>query len=191
MTDITEFKYGKDKKIYMCAALDIYDRSILSYSLSEKADTKLVLEVLRNSFNKNINHNSILHTDRGSQFTSLQYKKALKNLGITYSMSRADKCIDNGPMEKFFGTIKVEKYYLNRYEILEKLKNGPMEGFFGTIKVEKYYLNKYTTLDDLKNYIKEYIRFYDEEKLQKNLGNRSPLEYRQLKEKMSIIELST
>ena len=78
-------------------------------------------------------------------------------------MSRAGKCIDN----------------------------GPMEGFFGTIKVEKYYLNKYTTLDDLKNYIKEYIRFYDEEKLQKNLGNRSPLEYRKLKEKMSIIELST
>jgi putative transposase len=84
LTDITEFKYGKDKKIYMYATLDLYDRSILSYSLSEKADTKLVLEVLRNSFNKNINHNSILHTDRGSQFTSLQYKKALKNLGITY-----------------------------------------------------------------------------------------------------------
>ena len=78
-------------------------------------------------------------------------------------MSRAGKCIDN----------------------------GPMEGFFGTIKVEKYYLNKYTNLDDLKNYIKEYIRFYDEEKLQKNLGNRSPLEYRKLKEKMLIIELST
>lgn len=164
LTDITEFKYGKDKKIYMCATLDLYDRSILSYSLSEKADTKLVLEVLRNSFNKNINHNSILHTDRGSQFTSLQYKKALKNLGITYSMLRAGKCI---------------------------IDNGPMEGFFGTIKLEKYYLNKYNTLYDLKNDIKEYIRFYDEERLQKNLGNRSPLEYRKLKEKMSIIELST
>lgn len=104
-----------------------------------------------------------MHTDRGSQFTSSQYKKALKNLGITHSMSRAGKCIDN----------------------------GPMEGFFGTIKVEKYYLNKYTTLDDLKNDIKEYIRFYNEERLQKNLGNRSPLEYRKFKEKMSIIELST
>ncbi|MBS5038684.1 MAG: integrase core domain-containing protein, partial [Fusobacterium sp.] len=82
---------------------------------------------------------------------------------ITHSMSRAGKCIDN----------------------------GPMEGFFGTIKVEKYYLNKYTTLDDLKNEIKEYIRFYNEERLQRNLGNRSLLEYRKFKEKMSIIELST
>ena len=68
----------------------------MSYSLSEKADTKLVLEVLRN-FNKNINDNTILHTDRGSQFTSSEYKKALENLGITHSMSRAGKCIDNRP----------------------------------------------------------------------------------------------
>lgn len=163
LTDITEFKYGKDKKIYMCAALDLYDRSILSYSLSEKPDTKLVLEVLQNSFSQNVSHNTILHTDRGSQFTSLEYRKVLKNLGITHSMSRVGKCIDN----------------------------GPMEGFFGIIKVEKYYLNKYDTLDDLKNDIKEYIRFYNEERLQKNLGNKSPLEYRKFKEKKSIIELST
>ncbi len=80
LTDITEFKYGKDKKIYMCAALDLYDRSILSYSLSEKPDTKLVLEVLQNSFSKTVNHNTILHTDRGSQFTSSEYKKTLENL---------------------------------------------------------------------------------------------------------------
>ena len=69
---------------YICVLLyNLYDRSILSYSLSEKADTKLVLEVLRNIFNKNINHNTILHTDRGSQFTSSEYKKALENLGVT------------------------------------------------------------------------------------------------------------
>ena len=163
LTDITEFKYGKDKKIYMCATLDLYDRSILSYSLSEKPNTKLVLEVLQNSFSKTVNHNTILHTDRGSQFTSSEYKKTLENLGITHSMSRVGKCIDNGPMEGFFGTIKVEKYYLNRYESLEKLKND----------------------------ISDYIRFYNEERLQKNLGNRSPLEYRKFKEKMSIIELNT
>ena len=163
LTDITEFKYGKDKKIYMCATLDLYDRSILSYSFSEKPNTNLVLEVLHNSFNKSINHKSILHTDRGSQFTSFEYKEALERLGITHSMSRVGKCIDNGPMEGFFGNIKSEKYYLNNYETLEELKND----------------------------ISDYIRFYNEERLQKNLGNRSPLEYRKFKEKMSIIELST
>ncbi len=147
----------------MCATLDLHDRSILSYSLSEKPDTKLVLEVLQNSFSKTVSNNTILHTDRGKQFTSSEYKKALENLGITHSMSRVGKCIDN----------------------------GPMEGFFGTIKVEKYYLNRYNTLEELKNDISEYIRFYNEERLQKNLGNRSPLEYRKFRGKKSIIELST
>ena len=71
------------------------DKSFLSFSLSKKADTKLVLEVLRNSFNKNINRNTILHTDRGSQFTSSEYKKALENLKITHSISRLSKYIYN------------------------------------------------------------------------------------------------
>ncbi|MGL5056456.1 MAG: IS3-like element ISEnfa5 family transposase, partial [Fusobacteriaceae bacterium] len=52
LTDITEFKYGVDKKIYMCATFDLYDKSILSYSLSNKANTELVLKVLESSYTK-------------------------------------------------------------------------------------------------------------------------------------------
>ena len=155
LTDITEFKYGKDKKIYLCATLDLYDKSILSYSLSDKANTKLVLEVLRNSFSSKKRRKTILHSDRGKQFTSLEYKQALEKLGIIHSMSRVGKCIDN----------------------------GPMEGFFGNIKTEKYYLKKYKNLEELEKDIKEYIRFYNEERLQKNLGNRSPYGCRRFKEK--------
>ena len=62
---------------------------------------------------------------------------------------------------------------------------------FEIYKVEKYYLKKYETSEELKKDISNYIKFYNEERLQKNLGNRSPLEYRKFKEKMSIIELST
>lgn len=155
LTDITEFKYGKDKKIYLCATLDLYDKSILSYSLSDKANTKLVLEVLINSFSSKKRRKTILHSDRGKQFTSLEYKQALEKLGIIHSMSRVGRCIDN----------------------------GPMEGFFGNIKTEKYYLKKYKNLEELEKDIKEYIRFYNEERLQKNLGNRSPHGYRRFKEK--------
>lgn len=96
LTDITEFKYGNNKKIYMCVILDLYDRSILSYSLSKKADTKLVLEVLQNRFNKRVGHKRILHTDRGSPFTSLEYRKSLENLGIIHSMSRVGKLLIMG-----------------------------------------------------------------------------------------------
>ena len=84
-----------------------------------------------------------------------RYRSALEKLNITHSMSRVGKCIDN----------------------------GPMEGLFGNIKVEKYYLKKYKTLSELEKDISEYIKFYNEERLQKNLGNRSPIEYRKFKEK--------
>lgn len=85
LTDITEFKYGNDKKIYLCASLDLYDKSILSFSLSDKANTELVLKVLRNSFTSEKKERRILHSDRGKQFTSLEYKEALEELGIIHS----------------------------------------------------------------------------------------------------------
>jgi len=154
LTDITEFKYGEGKKVYMCATLDLYDRSILSYSISTRATLELVLETLRNSYQKKSNEKRILHSDRGSQFTSYEYKRELEKLEITHSMSRVGKCIDNGPMEGFWWSLKVEKYYLKKYEKVEELEKD----------------------------IASYIKFYNEERLQKNLGERSPLEYRKLNE---------
>ena len=71
------------------------DKSFLSFSLSEKADTKLVSKYYETALIKNINRNTILHTDRGSQFTSSEYKKALENLKITHSISRLSKYIYN------------------------------------------------------------------------------------------------
>ena len=91
LTNITEFKYGKDKKVYLCATLDLYDKSILSYSLSDKANTKLVLEVLRNSFPSKKRRKTILDSDGGKQFTSLEYKEVLEKLEIIHSMSRVGK----------------------------------------------------------------------------------------------------
>ncbi|WP_211494215.1 MULTISPECIES: DDE-type integrase/transposase/recombinase, partial [unclassified Fusobacterium] len=72
-------------KIYLCATLDLYDKSILSFSLSDKANTELVLKVLRNSFTSEKKERRILHSDRGKQFTSLEYKEALEELGIIHS----------------------------------------------------------------------------------------------------------
>ena len=88
LTDITEFKYGTGKKVYICATLDLYDRSILSYSISTKVTLGLALETLRNSYDEKSKEKRILHSDRGSQFTSYEYKRELESLGITHSMSR-------------------------------------------------------------------------------------------------------
>jgi len=152
LTDITEFKYGNNK-LYMCATYDLYDKSILSYELSNTANTELVLKVLKNSYSGDPVEGALLHSDRGSQFTSKEYHAALKERGIIHSMSRVGKCIDN----------------------------GPMEGFFGNIKCEKYYLKKYIKLEELENDIHEYIKFYNNDRLQKNLNNLSPLNYREYK----------
>ncbi len=59
----------------------------------------------------------MLHSDRGFQYTSLKFKE-LFSRKLTQSMSRVGRCIDNGPMEGFWGTLKCEKYYLNKYKLL-------------------------------------------------------------------------
>jgi transposase InsO family protein len=150
LTDITEFKYGKDSKVYLCATFDLFDNSIVSYSMSDRADTQLVLQVLGNTYKQDNNKEMLLHSDRGSQFTSKDYVAALKEAGITHSMSRAGKCIDN----------------------------GPMEGFFGILKTERYYLKKYQDYEELEEDIHSYMKFYNEDRLQKKLGELSPLEFR-------------
>ena len=80
----------------------------------------------------------------------LHFKRKINKAEMVQSMSRVGRCIDN----------------------------GPMEAFWGTLKSEKYYLNKYSTFEELKNDIEEYIRFYNYERLQKRLNGLSPLEYR-------------
>lgn len=63
----------------------------------------------------------MLHSDRGFQYTSLTFKKLFAKK-ITQSMSRVGRCIDNGPMEAFWGILKCEKYYLHSYSTFEELK---------------------------------------------------------------------
>lgn len=69
---------------------------------------------------------------------------------LTHSMSRVGRCIDNGPIEAFCGTLKVEKYYLHKFETYEQLKRA----------------------------IDKYIKFYNNQRFQETLNGLSPLEYR-------------
>jgi hypothetical protein len=64
-----------------------------------------------------------LHSDRGFQYTSLRFKEMLDEANLKQSMSRVGRCIDNGPMESFWGTLKCEKYYLHTYQTFEQLKS--------------------------------------------------------------------
>ncbi|SDZ11037.1 Integrase core domain-containing protein, partial [Proteiniborus ethanoligenes] len=89
-------------------------------------------------------------SDRGFQYTNNSFKSKINKAGMTQSMSRVGKCIDN----------------------------GPMEGFFGILKAEMFYGKTFKSLEDLKEEIIKYIKFYNEERFQKRLGCMAPLEYR-------------
>ena len=66
----------------------------------------------------------LIHSDRGFQYTSHGFKRRIDKAKMTQSMSRVGRCIDNGPMESFWGTLKCEKYYLHKYETFEELSNS-------------------------------------------------------------------
>jgi transposase InsO family protein len=66
----------------------------------------------------------MLHSDRGFKYTSYGFKRKSIAAEMTQSMSRAGKCIDNGPMEVFWGILKCEKYYLHKYHTYEELSNA-------------------------------------------------------------------
>lgn len=151
LSDVTEFKViGQKQKLYLCAIFDLYDRSIVAYKISSRNDNKLVFDTFDHAIKKHPNAKPIFHSDRGYQYTSNVFKTKLKDQGITQSMSRVGRCIDN----------------------------GPMEAFWGTIKSEMYYLNKFYSLEDLKQAIINYINFYNNKRLQSKLKCLPPVEYR-------------
>lgn len=150
VTDVTELKYGSTKKAYLSAILDLYDGSIVSYVLGHSNNNSLVFKTLDKATNLLNGCYPLIHSDRGYQYTSQGFKRKIDKAEMTQSMSRVGKCIDNGPMESFWGTLKCEKYYLNKYETFEELSLA----------------------------ISEYIQFYNHDRYQKRLNGLSPLEYR-------------
>lgn len=150
LTDVTEFKYGNGQKAYLSAILDLHDKSIVSYVLGHSNNNRLVFETLDLALQAEPQSTPLIHSDRGFQYTSWGFKRRLEAYGLTQSMSRVGKCIDNGPMESFWGTLKCEKYYLHKYPTFETLKKD----------------------------IDDYIRFYNYERLQKKLNSLSPMEFR-------------
>ncbi len=151
LTDVTEFSIsGDSRKLYLSPIMDLYDNSIIEYKLSFRNNNQLVFKMFDNAIKNHPDARPIFHSDRGFQYTSNIFKKKIEKAKMTQSMSRVGKCIDNGPMEGFFGIIKSEMFYGKRFKSFEEL---------------------------IKN-ITEYIIFYNEKRFQKRLGCMAPLEYR-------------
>lgn len=154
LTDVTEFKYGDNSKLYLSAILDLKDKGIISFAIGRNNNNKLVFDTFDLAVSRYPDAHPLFHSDRGFQYTSKQFKSRLDKVKMTQSMSRVGRCIDN----------------------------GPMEGFWGILKCEMYYLSKFNDNESLTAAIEDFIRFYNFERRQKKLGRLAPMSYRHLLE---------
>ena len=107
-TDIT-YVWTQEGWLYLAVVLDLFSRRIVGWSMSDNMRTELVLGALTMAIGNRLPDGELLHhSDRGSQYASFLYQKALKANGIVCSMSRRANCLDNAVAESFFGTIKTE-----------------------------------------------------------------------------------
>lgn len=122
VTDVTEFSlFGQ--KLYLSPILDLCSRDIVSYSISDSPGLSMVTKMLDKAFAKIPDAtNLILHSDQGWQYQHNQYQRMLKAKGIRQSMSRKGNCLDNAVIENFFGLLKSELLYLQKFESLEQFK---------------------------------------------------------------------
>ena len=149
-TDITEFNV-LGKKLYLSPIIDLFNGEIISYELSERANFDQIIAMLKKSFKRITNQtNLILHSDQGWQYQMKQYQTILKDKGIIQSMSRKGNCLNNAIIENFFGILKSELFYLKQYKSITQLKQE----------------------------IKEYIIYYNNDRIKQNLKGMSPIQYR-------------
>ena len=104
-------------------AMDLYNNEIMSYSISLRPDLAQIREML-DGLSKKLPEGAtpILHSDQGWQYQHAEYQRYLKEHNITQSMSRKGNCMDNGAMECFFGRLKVEMFYGEKFEFLSNEK---------------------------------------------------------------------
>lgn len=107
--DITYVTTGEGW-LYLAAVMNLASRRIVAWSMSETIEVKLKCAALRSAYwQRKPRAGLLVHTDRGSQYASQEYRRLKADFGITMSMSRKGNALDNAAMESFFKTLKVER----------------------------------------------------------------------------------
>jgi transposase InsO family protein len=121
LTDITEHHTG-DGKLYLCAIKDVYSNRIVGYSIDSRMKARLAVAALTNAVTLRHPAGTIVHSDRGSQFRSRKFVKALHDNGLTGSMGRVGACGDNAAMESFFALLQKNVLDRRRWSTREELR---------------------------------------------------------------------
>jgi transposase InsO family protein len=131
--------------------LDLFNGEIITYTIELRPVFSLVSRMLDRAFEHLMEEDTLLiHSDQGWHYQMPQYQQALKNHGITQSMSRKGNCYDNAVIESFFGILKSEFLYTQQFENIEQFK------------VE----------------LEEYIKYYNHKRIKAKLKGMSPVQYR-------------
>jgi len=150
VTDVTEFNV-RGNKLYLLPMLDLYNGEIVAYTTNTRPQFSLVGDMLKKALTKLTGKDApLLHSDQGWQYQMPAWRRQLAGRGLTQSMSRKGNCLDNAVMESFFGTLKSEFFHLNDFSNVEQLQAG----------------------------IRQYIRYYNNERIKTKLNGLSPVQYR-------------
>jgi len=152
LTDITYLFYGRGKKAYLSTIKDSFTNQILSYVLSASLGVDFVLDTVTQLFENHElpkNQKTLIHSDQGVHYTSIQFQTLIQNRDLRQSMSRRGNCWDNAPQESFFGHMKDELPSLDELDSIHQLQ---------------------IIIDD-------YMDYYNNERYQWNLAKLSPNQY--------------
>ena len=150
VTDVTEFNI-RGEKLYLSPIMDLFNGEIIAFQMERRPIFRLVKDMLKEAIDKlNINEKPIIHSDQGWQYQMRFYQQQLAERGLIQSMLRKGNCLDNASMESFFGILKSECFYGEQFN----------------------------SIDELEQTVKEYIHYYNHERIKVKLKGLSPVQYR-------------
>ncbi|MGN2636392.1 IS3 family transposase [Nocardia takedensis] len=149
VTDVTEFAIGSSK-VYVSPVLDLHDNRVISAAAGPSPSVKMVTDGLRTAIDSlQSDEKPLVHSDQGFQYRHPLWQDALREAGLTQSMSRKGTCLDN----------------------------AVMEGFFSHLKEEWFRIQQPATVDEFHAGLSDYLQWWNTTRIQQRLGYLSPDEY--------------
>jgi putative transposase len=146
LTDITEHP-TREGKVYCAAVLDVYSRRIVGWSIADHLRSELVVDALEMARwrRRPPPGQTVVHSDRGSQYTAWAFGQRLRAAGLLGSMGRVASALDNAMMESFFGTLQLELLDRQTWATRAELARAIFEW------IEAWYnpRRRHTSIDDL------------------------------------------
>lgn len=140
VSDVTCYKL-KENYYYICVFIDLFSRKVLSMSIGRNNSTRLVKATFNSAYlSRKPSEGLIIHTDRGTPYTSYSIQNLIKKYKVVQSFSNAGKPHDNAVIESFFATLKKEELYRSRYRSEADFRESMSRyiSFFNTVRLHKY-----------------------------------------------------